>query len=628
MAFSSKKAACDWLALWILLSAWSCLSGWFLSACGYLVPAGIAVSFVLFLGSLALFRSWLVRAGSRHGWKMVRSRFLVPKIWLALAILELIGGLAYAPNNYDFMSYRFTRVLYWTWQHGWFWVPTVDHRVNYSGTGFEWLMIPIFVVFKTDRLFFLINFIPYLLLPGLIFSVFSGLGISKRISWWWMWVFPCGYCYILQAASAGNDSFAVVYFLASIHYLLQAKSSSSIKNLVLSCLAVALMTSAKASNLPLVLPWLVVLFFHQKEYLEKCSFALLAGVLVVAATVSFLPMALLNIHYTGDYAGDPNNSTLMKVRNPLLGVVGNSLQLAKDNLMLPVWPRPIDWANMIPSGLKADIVAGFPRLDIHSGELQVEEQAGLGLGSVLFAGLFLLRGLYARTVDSKLIAPRNNLALWVVGSGALAWMVYMSKMGSEATSRLIAAYYPLLVAGVLVVSSLDGQIVRRRIFKWVGALAMLSAGPLVILSPARPLFPVQVVSSLMLKSHVSPEIIDRYDQVYSVYATRSDAFGEILALIPPGEQTIGLLQAGDEQVAALWRPFGTRNILEVTPADSRNELKAHRIHFVVISQDALTFRYHTDLAVLLAKWSGSTVAEKRITLLVRAGPQTWYLVAM
>jgi hypothetical protein len=204
----------------------------------------------------------------------------------------------------------------------------------------------------------------------------------------------------------------------------------------------------------------------------------------------------------------------------------------------------------------------------------------------------------------------------------------MSKMGSEATSRLIAAYYPLLVAGVLVVSSLDGQIVRRRIFKWVGALAMLSAVPLVILSPARPLFPVQVVSSLMLKSHVSPEIIDRYDQVYSVYATRSHAFGEILALIPPGEQTIGLLQAGDEQVAALWRPLGTRNILEVTPADSRNELKAHRIHFVVISQDALTFRYHTDLALLLAKWSGSTVAEKRITLLVRTGPQTWYLVAM
>ncbi len=51
----------------------------------------------------------------------------------------------------------------------------------------EWMMAPPFLLFKTDRLFFLIDFISYLFLPGLIFSVFNGLGIGKRISWWWMW---------------------------------------------------------------------------------------------------------------------------------------------------------------------------------------------------------------------------------------------------------------------------------------------------------------------------------------------------------------------------------------------------------------------------------------------------------
>jgi len=99
-----------------------------------------------------------------------------------LAALAFVGGMTHAPDNYDYLTYRFPRVLYWSWYHAWSWIPTVDQRMNYSATGFEWLMVPLFIVFKTDRLFFLINFIVYLLLPGVVFSIFSHLGISKRIS--------------------------------------------------------------------------------------------------------------------------------------------------------------------------------------------------------------------------------------------------------------------------------------------------------------------------------------------------------------------------------------------------------------------------------------------------------------
>jgi hypothetical protein len=628
MAYKRKGGSFDWLTLWILFSAWSSLSGWCLSAFGYLNLAGIAFSYSLFLGGLILFHSHLQGKGGLTGWKILRSRYLAPKIWLLLTVLALVGGIAHPPNNYDYLTYRFPRILYWSWDHAWSWVPTVNERINYSATGFEWLMVPLFIVFKTDRLFFLINFIAYLLLPGVIFSVFSGLGISKRISWWWMWILPCGYCYILQAASAGNDSFAAVYFLASLHYLFQTKVSSAVKNLTFSCVAIALMTGAKASNLPLILPWLTVLFFYRKYFLKKSRPAMIAMLLMVAAAVSFLPMALLNIHFTGDYAGDPKSSGRMKVSNPVSGLLGNSLQMAKDNLAPPVMPRPIDWEPLLPSSLKASLLRDFPRLDLHTGELQIEEEAGLGLGIVLFVGLFVARGIGAKVTDPSLIVSRNNQALWVTGAGAVACLAYMSKMGSESTSRLIAAYYPLLIAGILALVSLDGRIVHRCVFKWAGFIAMLSALPLVILCPARPLFPVQVVSNIMAGSHAPTEIVTRYNQVYGVYDARSDAFKELIVSIPPNERVIGFLQIGDDTEVSLWRPFGARKVIEVTPEDSMEEVKARGIHFVVVGQDALANRYHTTFALLTAKWSGSLVAEKSIILRAHRGPETWYLLRL
>jgi len=110
----------------------------------------------------------------------------------------------------------------------------------------------------------------------------------------------------------------------------------------------------------------------------------------------------------------------------------------------------------------------------------------------------------------------------------------MTKMGSESTSRLIASYYPLLIAGILVIASLDGRIVHRRMFRWVGLIAMLSAIPLVVACPARPLFPVQIVSKIMVKSHIPAWLLTRYNNVYSVYASRADPFEELTASIPSG----------------------------------------------------------------------------------------------
>ena len=628
MAYERKRPSLDWLALWIVFSAWSSLSGWVLSYLSELNPAGIVCSYLLFAGGVIVFRSHFQASHVQPMQRIFRSRFFVPKLWLLLAILAFVGGLAYAPNNYDYLTYRFSRVLNWSADRGWSWISTVNDRMNYSGTGFEWLMVPPLVLFKTDRLFFLINFVSYLFLPGLVFAVFSRLGVSRRISWWWMWIFPCGYCYILQAASAGNDSIAAVYLLAALFYLFKAQGSAPSKNLLISCLAIALMTGVKASNLPLALPWLILFLFHGKDVLAKVRPAFLALIFCFAAPASFLPTALLNIHYTGDFAGDPHNTGKMKLANPMMGVAGNLLQMANDNLEPPVFPGSVDWRPLLPADLKADLLRDFPRLGLHWGELQIEEEAGVGLGIVFFAGLFILVGIRARMSDPSLVVIRSRQAVAVLAGALIAWLAYLGKMGSEATSRLIAAYYPLLIACVLVLVSLDGRSVRRRIFDWVGVVVMLSAFPLVILSPARPLFPVESVADLMSKCHAPAGLIERYNQVYQVYAGRAEAFKEFADTLPASERVVGFLQRGNDPAASLWRPFGSKKVIEVTPDDSAEKVKAEGICFVVVGQDALDYRYQTTATALAAKWSASVVKEKNIVLTAHRGPETWYLLSL
>ena len=74
--------------------------------------------------------------------------------------------------------------------------------MNDRACGIEWLTAPLLLFTRCDRALFLLNFIPFLLLPGLVFSVFRRLGVRARVAWHWMWLLPTGYIFLLQAGRA------------------------------------------------------------------------------------------------------------------------------------------------------------------------------------------------------------------------------------------------------------------------------------------------------------------------------------------------------------------------------------------------------------------------------------------
>jgi len=623
-----RRTPLDWLALWILFSTWCSLSGWGLSCLGLLDRAGYLGSLLLFFAAILWRRADLRAASARPLFLFRRSTYrrLLPGLWLATALMALAGGLLYHPDNYDYLTYRFPRLLNWAWVHHWYWIDTPNDRQNFSATGMEWLMAPLFILFQTDRLFFLINVISYGLLPGLVFSTLRGLGIGGRIAWWWMWILPSGFCFALQAGGMGNDLFSVVYLLAAFHYLFRAAREKSPGALALSLLALALLTGTKATNLPLAAVWLAVGWRQRKSLRPAVQPAPLLAAAVAGAFVSFLPVALLNIHFTGDYTGDPGNKYGMKLSSPVAGLIGNSLEIAAGNLAPPVWTHELDWPSFQPA-LKTFLGPGYPRFRINQEAFQIEETAGIGLGVALFLLLGVACGVAARFRKSAGPRPIPVAGAWLIFAAlAVASLTYLAKMGSEAAPRLFAPYYVAVIMALLVLAPSDGTVTHRRLWQGIGYLAVLMVLPLLLLNPSRPLLPTALVNRAFTLAHLPNSALSQLDQAYWVRAQRFDNLAALRRQIPASETAIGFMGGGDDPAVSPWLPFGSKKVVDVAPDDTAARLQNQNIHYVLVSDAVLTIRYKVRVEDLEKKWSMTLAAQSNLIFKTHRGFNVWYLL--
>jgi hypothetical protein len=558
---------------WILVSAWASLVGWSLSLSGHLNQTSYAWSIIFLAFALAFLCAKIKSLRSKTSYHPLRcfKRFWEnpsnPSSWLPLlfvfvGFLALAGGALYPPSNYDALSYRLPRILHWLDAGHWHWIATPNTRQNYSAPGFEWLMTPMFVFYKTDRLFFLLNWISFLLLPSLVFRTFRLAGIPANSCWWWMWLLPLGYGYVLQAGGIGNDAFSAVYALASVSFVLSADRKERFLDFGWAILAVALLTGSKGSNLPLALPWLVAMFLRYKVWVG--SMPKLIPWTAIALMISFVPTATLNHNYSGSWSGDPTNQGKMSLSSPAAGFLGNSLMLGYYSLQPPLLLSPTKansfTTHLLPSELKSWLLERFPRFEFKMGEISMEESAGLGLPIIACLVLWIFKG---RRSLLPIPILRTHPWFFLGLAGLCSLLFYMAKMGSESTARLLLPYYPFLLLLPLGFWSLPSIHARKLapLFTLLCSTALVG----LILSPARPLFPAQKLLTIMKDS---PRFA-RVREVYQTYMQRATCWDPILSILPPDIKTLGFFSHGDDLEAPLWKPFGLRAIVstdEKSPA--------------------------------------------------------------
>jgi hypothetical protein len=626
--------------LWLWLSALATLAGWTLSAFGQLNIVGYLIFFTAFAIFIFVLRRELrpriksSRTSSTFNKWLRRFRRPLPACFALMTVLIFIGGVLYAPTNYTGISYRLPRALQWLAHDQWVWIHTPVFRMNDRACGIEWLSAPFLLFTKSTRGLFLINFIPYLLLPGLIFSVFTRLGIRARVAWQWMWLFPSAYNFILQAGSAANDTFPTIYALAALDFGCRAWKSHRVSDVWHSIIAAALLVGAKASNLPLLLPWAILLFALLPLLRKRIIATVLVSVL--ALTISFLPTALLNAHYLrGDWSGLSIEREGMNMKQPVVGVWGNAFLISFENFIPPLFPAAGWWnqhaLDVLPTVVTKPMVANFEQGFHLIGELPTEDWAGIGFGlscliviSVVAARLARRRmaGFSPGTMAQPIPKEFQRLVLF---SPWIALLAFCVKSGMVTPQRLIAPYYPLLLPSFLL-SVGCSVIVRHKLWRAATIAIFALAFLVLIVSPDRPLWPAKTVLVKAVEKHPGSRVLNRALNVYTVYSRRGDPLANVRDLIPTDAKVIGFIGTEDDADLSLWLPLGSRRVEHFLLTDPPAMIRS-KVNYVALG--GLNLQNHgTTIDQWLQQNNAELVGASSATLKVSEGEQSWYIVRL
>ena len=609
-----------------ILLAMSCnVAGWALSVFGLIqpIPLLVGIAAIWFLTARMLgITSPLSFTASK--WRRRFSRPL-PFLFLFILFLATIGGLLYPPNNYDALNYRLPRVAHWLMAERWEWIHASNQNVNTRSCGFEWLTVPLISILHSDRPLFLINIICFCLLPSHSYGFMRGIGIAPRVARTWMWLLPAGYGFALQAASIGNDLPAAYFALASCHFALLWKQNARTRDLHLSLLAAGLMTAIKPTTLPILLP-IAFLCLTRFSHLLRKPLSTLA-IVILGATASFLPNAVINHLKGGDWTGAAIENPFYGKVEPLIGLSGNLINLTLQNLAPPVFPIAQKWnaivASITPKNYHEIMVLNFESggANFAVPDFQGEEWAGLGVGVTL---LLAAASIVAFHRNGRARIPAWVLCLW--SSFIIAIIAYFLKAGMTTVGRHVLPYYIPLLAPLLLLPG-HSALLKSRSWRLAAILVMLSTIGLTIITPSRPLWPANTAFERFASENDSP-FLRRIRTGYEVYGGRADVLGPLREALPTGAHTIGYVNFGPAPQAALWKPYLKRRLIQVLPGDPIEAFtKVGGRHIIINTRD---FEIHMGSSPesWLTKHNAHILSRHTIRPLVKEPASEWCLVKL
>jgi hypothetical protein len=602
----------------VLLSALFSSGAWILSLLGQLNRAGCSVLLTIgVVGALLTYRRLNNRSWSPRGFRLRRFTKPFPALYLLCVLAAVIGGAIHAPANQDALSYRVPRLLHWLAEGQWHWIGGRDARMDFTAAGFETLMLPAFAALHTLRFAFLNNAIPFLLMPGLLFSVFTSLGIRKSIAATWMWILPCASCFAIQAGSIGNDFIACIYMLAALMYASRALRDGSKAAVCLTVLAAALMTGLKATNLPLLLPIAVCIIPVFFRFPKTLVTATLTG--IVAVFLSFVPTAVMNAIHTGDWSGEPES--VLKIKNPIVGLAGNSILVGTSALAPAVFPQAESintWFNAKTAEPPLDwIKKGFLDFKMTHPQLAAEEHSGIGLG-VTGALLLGIAGGWRKMNCGRLRCHGGAVFIGFL----VAMLVFFMLLGNRAAPRYLAPYYPGIIALPLLALS-SARVFRKRWWRWCCFALLLPILPALACNPARPLLPMRTITELLVEKGIGGGITPRMRTVYEVYGQRHDAYAPIRAMLPDDAKSIAFAGTSAESEYSFWLPLGTRRVTDFQKDADGKIPNPSRYDAIVASNWGTDDRFGISPEELAEQLGWKIIGTIQIRVLASQEPLDW-----
>jgi hypothetical protein len=389
-----------------------------------------------------------------------------------------------------------------------------------------------------------------------------------------------------------------------------------------------MMTSAKTGNLPLLLPWAVAIFPSIKPAFRRPLKT--SAVCALAIFASVLPTMVLNVKFCGDWSGLALETGDLR-KDPAFQAGANAVLLTIENFVPPVFPLAGTWNQTIERVMPPKLGARWqqtilwPDNKLRLGEMQIEENAGLGFGVSILLLISVAAAMFVKP-------GRRQPAGWATWQTCVrlapivSLVALMTQSHMSFFSRLMVSYYALLLPPFLMGAGHE-RLLKKRWWRAAAFTVFLMAAGLLILSPARPLFPVQTILGKIQRHAPDSGRLARAERVYSVYRQRPDAFAPVRDVLPPDLKILGLVTYDDPETS-LWRPFGSRRIKHVCPGDTAAELKQRSIEYVLMRADSVKNWFGCSPDDWFKRMNAQVVRKFALELLVAAGPLDWYLVKL
>jgi hypothetical protein len=307
----------------------------------------------------------------------------------------------------------------------------------------------------------------------------------------------------------------------------------------------------------------------------------------------------------------------------VLRTEANAILLTIQNFVPPIFPLADKWnhamENNIPPKLEQRLAQLFepPASKFPLDQMQIEENSGLGFGVCVLLLGSVMASVFERRQGFRAEPVWRKCVRW---SPVFSLLAVMTQSGVANPTRTIPTFYVLLIPALLTGAGHE-QLLKRCWWRVSVAAVYALAALLLIIQPARPLFPIQTI----LGAVKNPPA--RVQEVYSVYHQRWNAFAPARAVLPPGVKVLGLATFDDPETS-LWRPFGSRRIEHVCPQDTAADLKARGIEFVLVKPGIFGTWFAGSLDPWLKRMNAQVVMKIPLDLRASNGPLDWYLVQL
>jgi len=142
-----------------------------------------------------------------------------------------------------------------------------------------------------------------------------------------------------------------------------------------------------------------------------------------------------------------------------------------------------------------------------------------------------------------------------------------------------------------------------------------------------PLWPARRILGQLAERHPQSAAWQRAALVYAVYAQRADFLAPLKPLLPPDARTVGFIPTGNDLEGALWKPYGSRRVVEIlTPDPSDPALRQLHGSAIVTSRRGLMERFGQTADGYAASIGGRVAGKVMLAQKAGIGPEEWVVI--